>query len=175
MEPYLLHLFLSFIAGLVVGIIVMLLVNKLKTGKLSPSAVKQEYQEYQERVEEHFEQTSKKFKDMTEQYQDLYQHLSVGATSLCRPDSVAASLADENQPMNALEQKEPVADAAAVQENVEKEVEPTSVVSETEETDVENTPNADQGAASDNVEADSAKTEVGNKLKQTEADIKSTS
>ena len=34
---------------------------------------------------------------MTEQYQDLYKHLSVGAASLCRPDSVAAVLADESK------------------------------------------------------------------------------
>ena len=43
---------------------------------------------------------------MTEQYQDLYKHLSVGATSLCRPDSVAAALADESEPQVKLEKKE---------------------------------------------------------------------
>jgi len=37
---------------------------------------------------------------MTEQYQDLYKHLSVGATSLCRSDSAAAALADQRSPMD---------------------------------------------------------------------------
>ena len=94
MEPYLLQMFASFLVGLIAGVIVMLVVNKLKSGNISAAGVKKEYQDYQDRVEEHFEATSKKFQDMTEQYQDLYKHLSVGATSLCRPDSVAATLAD---------------------------------------------------------------------------------
>jgi len=134
MEPYLLHLFLTFVAGLAVGIIVMLLINKLKTGKLSPASVKQEYQEYQEQVEEHFEQTSKKFKDMTEQYQDLYQHLSVGATSLCRPDSVAASLADESQALKGLEQKEAGEQATSDNDEVKEKLQANTLEAETEKT-----------------------------------------
>ena len=106
MEPYLLQMALIFIAGLVVGIIIMLLVNKLKSGNISPASVKREYQDYQDRVEEHFEATSKKFQDMTEQYQDLYKHLSVGATSLCRPDSVAAALADNSESTVRIEKQE---------------------------------------------------------------------
>ena len=105
MEPHLLQAFVTFIAGFVVGIIVMLIANKLRSGSMTPSNIKQEYQDYQEKVEEHFEETSKKFKDMTEQYQDLYKHLSVGATSLCRPDSVAAVLADKSEPTMKLENK----------------------------------------------------------------------
>jgi len=105
MEPHLLQAFVTFIAGFVVGIIVMLIANKLRSGSMAPSNIKQEYQDYQEKVEEHFEETSKKFKEMTEQYQDLYKHLSVGATSLCRPDSVAAVLADKSEPTVKLEDK----------------------------------------------------------------------
>ena len=96
MEPYLLHNLLVFIAGLVVGIVGVLIISKIKTGRMTSAAVKEEYQEYQGEVEKHFEETSKKLKDMTEQYQDLYKHLSVGATTLCRPDSVAAVIADKS-------------------------------------------------------------------------------
>lgn len=97
MESQLLQLIAVFIVGLICGALIMLLWNKLSSGSASAAGLKLEYQEYQEQVEAHFEQTSKKFQDMTEQYQDLYKHLSLGATSLCRPDSVAAELADESK------------------------------------------------------------------------------
>jgi uncharacterized membrane-anchored protein YhcB (DUF1043 family) len=98
MESELLQLIIVFVVGLVSGALIMLLWNKLSSGSASPAGLKQEYQDYQEKVEAHFEETSKKFQDMTEQYQDLYKHLSVGATSLCRSDSVAAGLVDDSQP-----------------------------------------------------------------------------
>ncbi len=106
MESELLQLIVVFVVGLVCGALIMLLWNKLSSGSASPAGLKQEYQDYQDKVEAHFEETSKKFQDMTEQYQDLYKHLSVGATSLCRPDSVAAALADESGPQVKLEKKE---------------------------------------------------------------------
>ena len=106
MESELLQLIVIFVVGLVCGALIMLLWNKLSSGSASPAGLKQEYQDYQDKVEAHFEETSKKFQDMTEQYQDLYKHLSVGATSLCRPDSVAAALADESEPQVKLENKE---------------------------------------------------------------------
>jgi len=99
MEQELLQFIGVFAGGAVFGIIFMLIMNKLGSGSASPSAVKQEFDSYQNDVERHFEETSKKFKDMTAQYQDLYKHLSVGATSLCRPDSVAATLADQRSPI----------------------------------------------------------------------------
>lgn len=100
MEQELLQFIGVFAGGVVVGIIIMLILNKISSGSASPSAIKQEYQQYQGEVERHFEETSKKFKNMTEQYQDLYKHLSVGATSLCRSDSAAAALADQRSPMD---------------------------------------------------------------------------
>ena len=97
MELDVLQLLIGFVVGLVFGIAVVLIVNKVRSGSASPAGVKQECDEYKNQVEEHFEQTSRKFQNMTEQYQDLYQHLSVGATSLCRPDSVAAALVDSSE------------------------------------------------------------------------------
>lgn len=100
MEQELLQIIGAFAGGLVVGVVIMLIFNKLSSGSASPTSIKQEFDDYQNEVESHFEETSKKFKDMTAQYQDLYKHLSVGATSLCRPDSVAAGLADQSSPMD---------------------------------------------------------------------------
>jgi len=113
MESELLQLIVVFVVGLISGALIMLLWNKLSSGSASPAGLKQEYQDYQEKVETHFEETSKKFQDMTEQYQDLYKHLSVGATSLCRPDSVAAALADESQAQVKIEKKEEVVEATS--------------------------------------------------------------
>lgn len=118
MESELLQLIVIFFVGLVCGALIMLLWNKLSSGSASPGVVKQEYQDYQEKVETHFEETSKKFQDMTAQYQDLYKHLSVGATSLCRPDSVAAALADESQEQVKIEKKEALTDKAETEEVV---------------------------------------------------------
>ncbi len=117
MELDLLQVFGGFAAGLVAGVILMLIVNKLKSGSASPAGVKQEFEEYKNEVEAHFEATSKKFQNMTEQYQDLYQHLSVGATTLCRPDSVAAALVDGSDPAATPRQLE--ASAETVSESTE--------------------------------------------------------
>ncbi|NNC99097.1 MAG: DUF1043 family protein [Gammaproteobacteria bacterium] len=88
-----------FLAGSLLGVLATLLVNKIRTGSVSAGQIKKEKDDYQMQVEAHFEKTSKKFKDMAEQYQDLYQHLSVGATTLCRPDKIAPGLSDLSDPL----------------------------------------------------------------------------
>jgi len=117
MELDLLQVLGGFGAGLVFGILAMIVFNKVRSGSVSAGGVKQDFDQYKSQVEEHFEQTSKKFQDMTEQYQDLYEHLAVGATTLCRPDSVAAGLADGSDSVKPkqIEAKE------VVDENVESE------------------------------------------------------
>ena len=90
---------LFFSAGAIVGISATLLFNKIRTGSASAGKIKQEMEDYQGEVEAHFEETSKKFKDMAAQYQDLYQHLSVGATTLCRSGNVIAGLSDQRDPL----------------------------------------------------------------------------
>jgi uncharacterized membrane-anchored protein YhcB (DUF1043 family) len=90
---------LSFCIGTIAGISATLLFNKMRTGSASAGKIKQEMEAYQGEVEAHFEETSKKFKDMAAQYQDLYQHLSVGATTLCRSGNVIAGLSDQRDPL----------------------------------------------------------------------------
>lgn len=132
MNPLILQFIGIFAVGFFVGVSVMLIFNKLKTGAATASGVRQEYDDYKEQVESHFEETSKKFQQMTEQYQDLYQHLAVGATSLCRPDSLAASLADSTAPVAKLDSKpresasidETTAQTEPVVDNSEQEAAP---------------------------------------------------
>lgn len=89
-------------SGLILGVLANLAYNKLRSGNASPTAVKKELEEYQQRVEAHFDETSNKFRAMAEQYKDLYQHLSVGATTLCRPEHVVPGLSDESNPLQSL-------------------------------------------------------------------------
>ena len=89
-----------FLSGVIVGVLACLAFNKLKTGSMSANTLKKEKDQYQSDVEAHFEETSKKFKAMATQYQDLYQHLSVGATTLCRPENVAPGLDNKSSGLN---------------------------------------------------------------------------
>ena len=109
MEFDFLQIAIGFGIGLLTAVIAMLIFNKARSGSVSAAGVKQEYDDYRSQVEEHFEETSKKFQNMTEQYQDLYEHLSLGATSLCSPGSVAAELADQSESVKPkpIESKQP--------------------------------------------------------------------
>jgi uncharacterized membrane-anchored protein YhcB (DUF1043 family) len=91
-----------FLGGIIAGVLLTLLYNKIRSGNASPAAVKKEMKEYQEQVEAHFDETSDKFRAMAEQYKDLYEHLSVGATTLCRPDHVAPGLKHDGNPLQSL-------------------------------------------------------------------------
>ena len=158
MEQELLQFIGIFIGGLISGVLLMLLINKLGSGSASASGVKQEYDDYQEKVETHFEETSKKFQEMTAQYQDLYKHLSVGATSLCRPDSVAATLADQSVEAVKLEKKEPaleepVAESAEAEGVIEEPVAESVVKEAVAKDDVEGDLNENE-ASEVQVEAD---------------------
>lgn len=139
MEQELLQFIGIFIGGVVCGVIIMLLLNKLTSGTASPKDLKKEYDDYQEKVESHFEETSKKFQDMTAQYQDLYKHLSVGAASLCRPDSVAAGLADQSAETVKLEKKD-----SAVVESASEPAVADSPVQESVVNEAENLVNSDE-------------------------------
>ncbi len=108
---------LIFFAGLLVGVMGILIFNKFRTGNISPNAIKKEKDEYQDKVEAHFDETAKKFKDMTTQYQELYQHLSVGATNLCRPEKITAGLIDQANPLKAVSPIEAVSSNEAVSPN----------------------------------------------------------
>ena len=105
-----------FFIVLIVGVILTFLLNKMISGNASPVTLKKEMEEYQSKVDTHFVETSKKFKQMTDQYQDLYQHLAAGATTLCSPGADAAKLVEDLSSLSkpAIEQK-PSSDKATEQ------------------------------------------------------------
>jgi len=88
-----------FIIGLIFGVILTLLTNKMRSGSASPASVKREMEDYQDKVEAHLDESSKKFKQMADQYSDLYKHLSIGATTLCRPENISPGLMADQNPL----------------------------------------------------------------------------
>jgi len=103
-ELELLPSLLIFFAGVIVGVAGLMISNKLSSGSVSAGKIKKEKDDYQAEVEAHFAETSKKFKQMATQYQDLYQHMSVGATTLCRPENIAPGLTDQTDPLASTQQ-----------------------------------------------------------------------
>lgn len=100
MTEQVMQLLVVFSGGVATGIVLMLIFNKLRSGSAAPANLKKEMNDYQTQVEAHFEETSEKFKDLANQYQDIYKHLSVGATTLCRPENVAPLLTAGKSPLN---------------------------------------------------------------------------
>lgn len=98
-ESYTYWLITVFFLGIIMGILLMLLIIKIKGGSVVSGAAKREFDAYQDKVESHFDEASKKFQAMAEQYKDLYQHLSVGATTLCRPEHSISGLSDNVDPL----------------------------------------------------------------------------
>lgn len=98
------YILIGFLVGALLGVVCTLIFNKVRGGSVSPGKVKRELEDYQAQVEAHFDETSDKFRAMAEQYKDLYQHLSVGATTLCRPDHIVPGLTDEGNPLGTNQQ-----------------------------------------------------------------------
>lgn len=139
--------------GLILGIIGMLVFNKVRGGSVSPGALKKEMEDYQGQVETHFEQTSEKFQQMATQYQDLYQHLAVGATSLCRPENISPGLIDQSDPLakNKLIEQEPSVEQESTAEQAASDDEQKSENTEQEPLSAENTGNEEHVAESESV------------------------
>jgi uncharacterized membrane-anchored protein YhcB (DUF1043 family) len=68
--------------GLVLGVLFTTVRDRFQSKGVSREQLQAEFDDYKEQVEAHFSATSKKFHAVTEQYKELYEHLSVGATSL---------------------------------------------------------------------------------------------
>ena len=120
-----------FLVGILCGVILTLITNKIRSGSASPTKIKREMEDYQDKVEAHFDQTSEKFKQMANQYQDLYKHLSVGATTLCRPENIAPGLVADKDPLStnlAIDKKtsaDPVMKSGATKETTVKQQQKT--------------------------------------------------
>jgi uncharacterized protein len=83
--PPLLTVFLALVAGVGVGYLLFMAVERRKTGGKTAAEIHAELQEYREQVQEHFTKTSDLFQNLTVQYRELYDHLANGAQDLCEP------------------------------------------------------------------------------------------
>ena len=54
--------------------------------------VRQEFEEYQRKVTQHFGQTAEHFRAIGREYRDLYEHMASGADSLCDRDAANVKL-----------------------------------------------------------------------------------
>jgi len=62
-----------------------------------------ENQEYREQVAVHFSSTAQKFSSMTNQYRELYEHISTGAQDLCERRTMPRELATSHVDILAVE------------------------------------------------------------------------
>ena len=78
------------IAGLVFGCLLAysLLKRKNSPDEQATIAIKEEFEEYKDKVDDHFNKTSEMFKDVTTQYKNLYDHMAVGAIELSKGDTI---------------------------------------------------------------------------------------
>ena len=79
------------IAGLVFGCLIAYALLNRKNSPNAAAAVKiqEEFEEYKEKVDSHFNKTSEMFKDVTTQYKKLYDHMAVGAIELSNADTIS--------------------------------------------------------------------------------------
>ena len=73
-------------AGLLVGLFLGWVIASLlqrRGGGHSAAQLRKEMEDYREEVNEHFSRTAELFKESTEKYRDLYEHLAGGAQELC--------------------------------------------------------------------------------------------
>lgn len=77
-------------AGLVFGCLLAYALLKRKHGPEAEAAaaIKDEFEEYKDKVDDHFNKTSEMFKDVTTQYKKLYDHMAVGAIELSKADTI---------------------------------------------------------------------------------------
>ncbi len=88
----------TFLVGVLVGIVGMAIFNKLRGGSANPATTKDAFDQYKADVAEHFTETGKKFQSMATQYQELYEHLAVGAHTLLDNETADRMLAPPKKP-----------------------------------------------------------------------------
>ncbi len=90
-NPWVLAL-IALLLGLFLGVIGTQLFERRKTGGRTVDDVQSELDDYKEEVGKHFATTSELFRDMTEKYRDVYNHLATGSQALCEDSMEHARL-----------------------------------------------------------------------------------
>lgn len=72
--------------------------------------LKKEQKEYREKVDSHFVETAELFKDLTDRYRDVYQHMATGADVLCSDEAkqLQADMSDSGLLIEAAQESEEV-------------------------------------------------------------------
>ncbi len=70
--------------GIITGYALASMRARMEGGGRTPAELKQDFDEYQDRVDTHFAKTNALFARMTAQYREIYAHMSSGAQDLCR-------------------------------------------------------------------------------------------
>ncbi len=86
-------------AGCLLGGVIVYLTQKTRGGGKTARQVQSEFADYREQVQTHFDKTSDLFRGMTQQYRDLYTHLSSGAQTLCETTPTGGALGMEEPEM----------------------------------------------------------------------------
>ena len=78
------------VAGLVFGCLLgyALLKRKNTPNAQAAEELKEEFEQYKDKVDDHFNKTSEMFMDVTTQYKKLYDHMAVGAIELSKADTI---------------------------------------------------------------------------------------
>ncbi len=109
-NPWILVL-ISVLFGGLIGMLMTLMFERRKSGGRSIEELEQEMEDYKEEVGKHFATTSELFRDMTEKYRDVYNHLAAGSQTLCEDSMELARLEfTEAKHVDAEEPEKAVAD-----------------------------------------------------------------
>ncbi len=84
--------FIGLLLGLALGVVGAQLFERRKSGGRTVEDLQQEMDDYKEEVGKHFATTSELFRDMTEKYRDVYNHLAAGSQTLCEDSMEHARL-----------------------------------------------------------------------------------
>jgi len=77
-------LFIGFLFGLFIGAgITFFILRAIMAKSSAVEKLEEEHSQYREGVDAHFVKTAELFKDLTDQYRDVYQHMAQGADQLC--------------------------------------------------------------------------------------------
>lgn len=74
---------MGFAVGIFLGWVITSLAARRGAGGKTVADMEREMEQYREQVDDHFARTAELFKDTTEKYRDLYEHLAGGAQTLC--------------------------------------------------------------------------------------------
>lgn len=105
---------LAAFVGAILGSLITLVSLRRKNKGQTVAGLAQELDEYRDSVSDHFSTTSELFKDLTEKYRDVYNHLATGSEALCKDPIEHGQL--EFRPPQALESSADATDIPAESE-----------------------------------------------------------